>query len=997
MKGYFTKCTSVLLVLAMLISVLVPTVNASADQNNDLLNYIDKTATPLDAYDQTDVTLTVPGTVEGYVDVVFILGGGMTANMETVEAAINVFKPAMESGKATVRMGLLSLEKGQEIILDLNSDEAILDPDTYIDLVTEKFDYINGLPVGSTNLHSQLLEAQDMLAKEPLAKPENKYVFVLATGRTYWFDNANGEQSTVINNVKGTDKNTYYYWGHYLWQSQRGGNTSLYMIPAIYNNSYEAFLADIERWVAQDGDNYVYTPHFNANDYNAYATWSANNTADLRALGVAGSRYGSAIIDPKPTADNFITGTVAAIGSGSNPQNALNYERAQYECIQVWQQLIGEGYNCYSICSESPNYQNGSENIASKGYTGKSTIQVGHAFMNYLAALAGQGEAPVVWEYQRDENGNVVFYDGYQGNYNYAKTTLKEDFFAPIHDDLVYTCSTGTTVVDYIGKNENGNFEFIEKADCINLVVGGVDYVTSMTEDTAAGSSYAFTAPGAAEPTFWLDYLYGDGETTEHFVWTFGENVSTDRLANLTYKLQLTEKSEDVGTYTVPTNNSATLYPVDSDGNHGDPVVFPIPTVDYVVDGFSVFSIYGTKTWVDNNNSDNKRPESIVVRLWDGDFELASITVSADRNGEWKYVFHELPEYRDGVEIVYTITEDPVEGYTTIINGFDVTNVYVPETVTVSGTKTWNDADNQDGKRPESITINLLANGQEIAEANVTADTAWQYSFENLPKYENGTEIVYTITEDAVDGYTATINGFDVTNSYTPETTTVSGIKTWNDANNQDGKRPASITINLLANGQEIAEANVTADTAWQYSFENLPKYENGVEIVYTITEDAVDGYTATINGFDVTNTYTPENIQVSVIKIWEDEDNIDNTRPESITVVLYANGVATEIKELSALENWEWTFTDLDKYANGVEIVYTISEVEVENYYSTITGDMTTGFEITNVYLIEVTDNPPPLTPPQTGDAALPVFIVAVLALFAAIWIPTKSRQVED
>ena len=57
----------------------------------------------------------------------------------------------------------------------------------------------------------------------------------------------------------------------------------------------------------------------------------------------------------------------------------------------------------------------------------------------------------------------------------------------------------------------------------------------------------------------------------------------------------------------------------------------------------------------------------------------------------------------------------------------------------------------------------------------------------------------------------------------------------------------------------------------------------------------------------------------------------------------------------------------------------------------------MTTGFVITNAYLIEITDNPPPLTPPQTGDAALPVIIVAVLALLAAIWIPTKSRQIED
>ena len=114
--------------------------------------------------------------------------------------------------------------------------------------------------------------------------------------------------------------------------------------------------------------------------------------------------------------------------------------------------------------------------------------------------------------------------------------------------------------------------------------MGGVDYTTAMTEDTEEGSSYTFTAPEADEPTFWLDYYYGDGETTERFVWTFGENVSSDRMAKLTYKLQLTEKLDVEGTYIVPTNNSATLYPVDSDGNEGEPQIFPVPEVEYVVE-----------------------------------------------------------------------------------------------------------------------------------------------------------------------------------------------------------------------------------------------------------------------------------------------------------------------------------------------------------------------------------------------------------------------------
>jgi len=586
------RLLAAVLAIAICAGIALP---AFADEPAKAKEYpIDKTANGLNKDDQTDVTLTVPGTLEGNIDVVFILGGGMTANMETIESAINVFKPAMESGKATVRMGLISLEKGKEIILDLNSDEAVLDPATYVDFVTEKFDSINDLPYGTTNLHSQMLEAQKMLAKETKAKAENKYVFVLATGRTYWFDDANGEQATIVNKVSGT-----YYWGEYLWKSQRGRNTSLYMIPDRYNNSYEAFFADVEKWVANDGDKYVYTPHFDVNDYNAYVTWEQNNNKDLRALGVAGSRYGNGIVNPKPTAENFITGTPAAIGSENHPLNALNYERAQYECVQVWKELVAANYNCYSICSEHPNYQNGSEYIKlGAKYTGTSTSQVGHSFMNYLATLAGQKFAPTVWDYERDAEGNLLS----------TKTVLQENFFDSVRNDMLYTCSIGSTVEDFIGKNENGNFEFIENADYIKLTVGGVGYTTAQVATKEnANSSYAFTAPGDAEPTHWLDYYYGDGETTERFVWTIGENVSMEKLAHLTYKLQLTEKQTEAGEYTVPTNNSATLYPVDSDGNKGEPQPFPVPEVKYEVNPYDVDIVLALGAGIAQYDADNAK------------------------------------------------------------------------------------------------------------------------------------------------------------------------------------------------------------------------------------------------------------------------------------------------------------------------------------------------------------------------------------------------------
>ncbi|MCW1063413.1 Cna B-type domain-containing protein, partial [Streptococcus anginosus] len=68
----------------------------------------------------------------------------------------------------------------------------------------------------------------------------------------------------------------------------------------------------------------------------------------------------------------------------------------------------------------------------------------------------------------------------------------------------------------------------------------------------------------------------------------------------------------------------------------------------------------------------------------------------------------------------------------------------------------------------------------------------WKWKFEGLDKYENGQEITYTISEEAVEGYSTEINGYDVKNSYTPEKTSIQVTKAWEDGNNQDGKRPNS-------------------------------------------------------------------------------------------------------------------------------------------------------------------------------------------------------------
>ncbi|MGX7096788.1 Cna B-type domain-containing protein, partial [Gemella bergeri] len=236
--------------------------------------------------------------------------------------------------------------------------------------------------------------------------------------------------------------------------------------------------------------------------------------------------------------------------------------------------------------------------------------------------------------------------------------------------------------------------------------------------------------------------------------------------------------------------------------------------------------------------------------------EVASKEVT-EKDG-WKYSFDNLDKYKDGKEIKYTIDEEVVEFYEKTVDGFNLTNKHVPEKTKVEGLKTWNDNNNQDGKRPTKIKVKLLADGKEVASKEVTEKDGWKYNFDNLDKYRDGKEIKYTIDEEVVEFYEKTVDGFNLTNKHVPEKVNVAGLKTWIDNNNQSGKRPTKIKVKLLADGKEVASKEVTEKDGWKYSFDNLDKYKDGKEINYTIDEEDVAGYTKEINGYNLTNKLLP-------------------------------------------------------------------------------------------------------------------------------------------
>ena len=280
----------------------------------------------------------------------------------------------------------------------------------------------------------------------------------------------------------------------------------------------------------------------------------------------------------------------------------------------------------------------------------------------------------------------------------------------------------------------------------------------------------------------------------------------------------------------------------------------------------------------------------------------------------------------------------------------------IPTSVTVK--KEWDDANNQDGLRDENTTINikLFADGQDTGKSlvlpnnNQEENKKWTGTFDNLPVTSNGNVITYSVKEQPVlADYNANETkdatySFTITNTHTPKTTTISGTKTWVDYENKDNTRPESIIVRLLADGEEVQNKEVKATDNWNYEFTGLPVNKAGNKIIYTIKEDKVNNYDTTINGYNITNTYTTTT-KVEGTKTWVDRDNKDNTRPESITVNLLKNGTKVDSKVVTAANGWKYEFTNLDKYdENNNLITYTITEDKVDNYETTISG-----YNITN------------------------------------------------
>ena len=515
--------------------------------------------------------------------------------------------------------------------------------------------------------------------------------------------------------------------------------------------------------------------------------------------------------------------------------------------------------------------------------------------------------------------------------------------------NIVLNLSDGTKIIAQPTKveNEDGtwtytytglavydeNEELIEYTLTEDAITG---YTTKITGDAKEG----FTVTNTLETVdvtvnkTWSDNNDQDGlrPTTITLTLSNGDTVELTKDGNWTKTIEGLPKYVDGSefSYTVTEKNVPTGYQVtySEDGLTAINTHTPA-TADVVV----------TKVWEDSSNKEGLRPGEITIHLLANGTEVKE-TPSIEKNGDtWTFTYSGLAVNASGSKITYTVTEDKVTNYETEIDGLTITNSREVETTEITIKKIWSDNDNQDGIRSESIEV-TLSNGDKVT---ITKADGWTKKVTGLQKYENGNEIVYTVVKELeVKGYEVSYSNdtLTITNTHTPEKDDVVVTKVWKDSSNKEGLRPEEITVHLFANGTEVKATPEIADNGddtWTITYSDLDVYANGSKITYTVTEDEVANYKTTIDGLTITNSREVEKVEVNVQKVWEDENNAEGFRPDEVIVNLLANGKVIDTVTLSENNEWEYSWTKLDKYANGSEIEYTVTEDKVDNYETDI------------------------------------------------------------
>lgn len=243
-----------------------------------------------------------------------------------------------------------------------------------------------------------------------------------------------------------------------------------------------------------------------------------------------------------------------------------NIQKASYMTAKYLQDNILGQYNVKMVAFGTDKYE------------GNIVYQYGENFCDWV------GEQEGVSYYKISKPG----FGGEEGELS--------NVFESIANEVIHLLDAGSRVEDYMGYVENDyNFDFVNELDKIKLTVGGAELPAVQIDSNTYGFGASNGSSDGKTYPFVVTYVKGNGAEEEHFVWNINVPVTIDSAVQLTYTVRLNNPKTETGSYGkydkdgsqgyegLYTNNSATLFPVDSKGNEGASEEFNKPTVSYTV------------------------------------------------------------------------------------------------------------------------------------------------------------------------------------------------------------------------------------------------------------------------------------------------------------------------------------------------------------------------------------------------------------------------------
>lgn len=206
----------------------------------------------------------------------------------------------------------------------------------------------------------------------------------------------------------------------------------------------------------------------------------------------------------------------------------------------------------------------------------------------------------------------------------------------------------------------------------------------------------------------------------------------------------------------------------------------------------------------------------------------------------------------------------------------------------------YNSTPDQTGALADNVFLGKLSKGEELSlkvELDVPIELGNEYA-------NRVGEVGWTFLVEAIEYNKLTVH------------------KVWED--NGYPERPDSVKVNLLKDGKVSETVTLNEENQWTYSWDNLDD-----RYAWTVEEEVPEGYEASYktvdntvfitNHMDYVPVVPPEPVDLTVKKVWSDENNKNGNRPDSVTVTLYNGKEAVEKITLSAKNNWTYTWEDLD------------------------------------------------------------------------------------